>query len=609
MANQNNTKKVDASEKSLLHSLKKIPGFIKLIWQTHRVYATTTIILRLLKAIIPVIMLFIGKLIVDEVIGLSKLQTPNSTYILTLLLSEALLALFNELLSRIIAYADAMLGDLLANKTSILLMEHAAKLDMEQFENAEFYDKLEKARRQTMNRTVLMSQLFAQLQEILTLLSLTGGLVIFNPWLILILVISVIPSFVGETRFNSKSYALVTNYTPERRELDYLRLVASSDETAKEIKLSGISSFLINRFRDLSAKYFRENQSLAIHKAIWGSILSIAGTMGYYIAYGWIVLHAIQGIISIGSLTFLVGSFARMRQIMESILKRFADIAQGALYLEDYYSFFEIQPRIQNGNFQMPFPQPIKKGITLENVSFKYRGSETFVLKNINLHIHPGERIAFVGENGSGKTTLVKLISRLYEPTEGRILIDDIPLSEYNPKELHENIGVIFQDYVRYQFTAGLNIAAGDIHYQNDTNRIEASAKSSLADTVIEKLPEKYEQMIGRRFKNGIDLSGGQWQKIALGRVYMKNAQIVILDEPTASLDAQAEHEVFERFSELSRGKIAFIISHRFSTVRMADRIAVIQKGEISELGTHEQLIENKSLYHTLFTLQAKGYA
>jgi ATP-binding cassette subfamily B protein len=460
-----------------------------------------------------------------------------------------------------------------------------------------------------MNRTLLMSQLFAQIQELITLLSLTGALVIFNPWLILILIIGVIPSFIGETKFNSRSYALVTNFTPERRELDYLRLTASSDETAKEIKLSGISSFLIKRFKDLSEKYFNENKVLAIQKATWGTLLSIAGTIGYYGAYGWIALSAISGLISIGSLTFLAGSFARMRQIMEGILKRFADIAQGALYLEDYYSFFEIQPRIQDGNTWTPFPKPIKFGITLENVSFKYRGSEHFVLRNINLHIKPGERIAFVGENGSGKTTLVKLISRLYEPTEGQILLDGIPLNTYNPKELHENIGVIFQDYVRYQFTAGLNIAAGDIAFYDDFSRIKASAKNSLADQVIENLPEQYNQMIGRRFKNGIDLSGGQWQKIALGRVYMKDAQIVILDEPTASLDANAEHEVFERFSELSKGKIAFIISHRFSTVRMADRIAVIKNGEIIELGTHKQLIENQSLYYSLFTLQAKGYA
>lgn len=602
-------KKKDVTEKSLLTSLQKIPRFIKLIWQTHRIYALTTIILRFFKALIPLLMLYTGKLIVDEVIGLTSLQSPDSSYTFFLISLEALFALLNELLNRVIAFADAMLGDLLANKTSILLMEHASKLDLEQFENADFYDKLEKARRQTMNRTLLMSQLFAQIQELITLLSLTGALVIFNPWLILILVIGVIPSFIGETKFNSRSYALVTNFTPERRELDYLRLTASSDETAKEIKLSGISSFLIKRFKDLSEKYFNENKVLAIQKATWGTMLSIAGTIGYYGAYGWIALSAISGLISIGTLTFLAGSFARMRQIMEGILKRFADIAQGALYLEDYYSFFEIQPRIQEGNTWIPFPNPIKLGITLENVSFKYRGSEQFVLRNINLHIQPGERIAFVGENGSGKTTLVKLISRLYEPTEGQILLDGIPINKYNPKELHENIGVIFQDYVRYQFTAGLNIAAGDIAFYDDLTRIKASAKNSLADHVIENLPEQYNQMIGRRFKNGIDLSGGQWQKIALGRVYMKDAQIVILDEPTASLDANAEHEVFERFSELSKGKIAFIISHRFSTVRMADRIAVIKNGEIIELGTHKQLIENQSLYYSLFTLQAKGYA
>ena len=590
-------------------SLKHLPPFLKLIWHTHPAMTAANLALRILKSLMPLGLLLVGKLIVDEVIHLIDIgNTGNSNHLWWLVATEAALALTNELLNRLIALLDALLGDLFANSSSIRLMEHAAKLDIEQFEDATFYDKLERARRQTLNRTVLMTQVMSQFQDVISLISLAAGLIIFNPWLILLLVVSVIPAFLGETHFNERSYSLVHGFTPERRELDYLRLTAASDETAKEVKLFGLSGFLTDRFRVLSDRYYADNKRLSIQRAGWGTLLAAISTVGYYAAYVVILMTTIAGGLSIGDLTFLSGSFARMRGLMETLLSRFASISQGAMYLEDFYAFFKLEPKIRAGKKPLPFPHPIKDGFVFENVGFRYQNASGWALKNLNLHIRPGEKIALVGENGSGKTTLVKLIARLYDPSEGQILLDGHPLSDYDPEDLRKEIGVIFQDFVRFQLTAGLNIATGSIADKLDQSKIAHAASMSLADSVVETLPKGYDQVIGRRFAEGVDLSGGQWQKIALGRVYMCDAQVLILDEPTAALDARAEHEVFERFAGLSEGKTAFIISHRFSTVRMADRILVLQKGELIENGSHEELMHQAGHYSALFKLQAAGY-
>ncbi len=590
-------------------SLKHIPPFLKLIWQTSPSMTAANLALRIIKSLMPLALLLVGKLIVDEVIQLIAHDTLHDhSHLWFLVAIEASLALINELLNRLIALLDALLGDLFANTSSIRLMEHAAKLDIEQFEDATFYDKLERARRQTLNRTVLMTQVLSQFQDIISLISLSAGLIVFNPWLILLLLVSVIPAFLGETHFNERSYSLVHGFTPERRELDYLRLTAASDETAKEVKLFGLSGFLIDRFKLLSDKYYLDNKRLSIQRATWGTVLAAISTVGYYAAYVLILLSTIAGSLSIGSLTFLSGSFARMRGLMETLLSRFASISQGALYLEDFYDFFQLEPKIRTGENARPFPNPIREGFVFENVGFRYQNASSWALRNLNLQIRPGEKIALVGENGSGKTTLVKLIARLYDPVEGRILLDGHPLSEYNPDDLRKEIGVIFQDFVKFQLTAGLNIATGSIEDKHDQEKINHAANMSLADSVVSTLPKGYDQVIGRRFAEGVDLSGGQWQKIALGRVYMRDAQVLILDEPTAALDARAEHEVFERFASLSQGKTAFIISHRFSTVRMADRILVLEKGELIESGSHAELMEKEGHYAALFKLQAQGY-
>ncbi|RDC64384.1 ABC transporter ATP-binding protein [Adhaeribacter pallidiroseus] len=591
-------------------ALKNIPAFLRLIWQTNPALAAGNILLRLIRSAIPLATLYLAKLIIDEVIRIAQSPAEKDiSYLLTLVAIEFGLAILSDILNRGTALLDSLLGDLFANQTSVDLMKHAATLDMAQFEDSVFYDKLERARRQTLSRTILMSQVLGQMQDIITMGFLAVGLITFNPWLILLLLVAVIPAFLGESHFNERSYSLVHGWTPERRELDYLRLTGASDETAKEIKIFGLADFLISRFKELSDKFYADNKKLALKRAAWGSIFAAVGSVGYYGAYLYIIYQTINHQISIGQLTFLAGSFGRLRGLLEGILNRFSGIAEGALYLQDFFDFFQIKPYIENHPNARPFPKPIRQGFTFENVGFKYANSpDKWAIRHLNFTLAAGEKLALVGENGAGKTTLVKLLSRLYDPTEGRILLDGYDLREYNPEDLRKEIGVIFQDFVRFQMTASNNIAVGRIDEKENFARIQTSAAQSLADTVIQKLPGGYDQMIGRRFAKGVDLSGGEWQKMALGRAYMRDAQLLILDEPTAALDARAEHEVFQRFAELTHGKTAVLISHRFSTVRMADRILVIENGQLIEIGSHAELLAQNGRYAELFRLQAKGY-
>ncbi|MGK7397043.1 MAG: ABC transporter ATP-binding protein [Candidatus Cyclobacteriaceae bacterium M3_2C_046] len=591
-----------------LRAFKNFPRFFKLIWQTNQWMTLGNAFLRLLKSAIPVLMLYLGKLIVDEVVELTRQTTPDLSWLFTLIAIEFGLAIFSDLLNRGINLLDGLLGDLFANNSSVKLMEHAARLDLYHFEDSEFYDKLERARRQTVGRTVLMSQVLGQIQDLITMMFLAAGLIVFNPWLILLLIIAILPSFLGETHFNERNYSLVRGWTPERRELDYLRYTGASDETAKEVKLFGLSGFLVDRFRGLADKYYLANKKLAVKRAGWGVLFSAIGSAGYYAAYIFIAVQTVQGQISIGDLTFLSGSFLRLRNLLENMLTRFSSMAESMLYLQDFFEFFDIEPKIRSTGNNIIFPQPIQEGFMFENVSFKYENSSIWAVKDLSFKLQKGEKLALVGENGAGKTTLVKLLSRLYDPTEGRILLDGKDLKDYDPDDLRKQIGIIFQDFVKFQLKASENIAVGRIEEREDLVKIKDSANLSMADLVIEQLPLKYDQMIGRRFNQGVDLSGGQWQKIALGRAYMRNAQLLILDEPTAALDARAEHEVFQRFAQLTRGKTAVLISHRFSTVRMADRILVLENGGVREIGSHKQLLEKNGKYAELFRLQAKGY-
>lgn len=589
-------------------ALGNLPAFLKEVYQTSPSLAISNTFLRLLRSAIPISILYIGKLIIDEVIVLNASKGSDLQPLYILIAVEFGLMIISDLLARGIALTDSLLGDLFANRTSIKLMQHAASLDLPQFEDATFYDKLERARQQTNGRTVLLSQILAQGQDFITMGLLLVGLIAFNPWLIALLLVSVIPSFIGELHFNAKSYSLQRGWTPQRRELDYYRFIGASDETAKEVKLFGLSAFIIERFRNLSDRYFKENKKLSIEKAAWGSLLVAIGTLGYFGAYSIIIIETVNGAVTIGSLTFLAGSFRQLKSLLESILGRFTSISQGALYLKDLFEFYEIKPQIISPQISKTFPSPIKEGFRFENVGFKYPNSDKWANRNLNFELKVGEKLALVGENGSGKTTLVKLLARLYDPDEGRILLDGVDLKLYNIVELREHIGVIFQDFQKFNFTAGDNIAVGDITSREESKELQRAAEQSLADNVIEKLPLKYDQPLGRKFAKGIELSGGEWQKVALARAYLREADVLILDEPTAALDARAEYEVFRRFAELTKGKTAILISHRFSTVRMADRILVLDKGQLLEIGTHEELLAKDGRYAELFYLQAEGY-
>ena len=591
-----------------LSALQNLPPFFQLVWNTNKPLTVGNIFFRLVKSGIPLLMLYVGKEIIDQVIELVSHRQESHQYLWTLVGIELGLTIVSDLLNRCISLFDSLLGDLVANKTSVDLVHHAAKLDLYQFENPIFYDKLERARRQTSGRTVLLSQIFSQVQDVITLFSLAAGLVIFNPWLILILVIAVIPSFLGETHFNERTYSLTRSWTPERRELDYVRYLGSSAETAKEVKVFGLENYLANRFKTLSEAYFLANKKIAISRAGWGFLLSALGTFAYYAAFIFILIQTLGAVITIGTMTFLSGSFQRMHGMLQSIMSRFSGIAENALYLQDLFDFFEIQPTILANDTGKTIPRPILKGITFENVGFKYPDNDFWAIRNLSFSISPGEKLALVGENGAGKTTLVKLIACLYKPTEGRILIDGVDLLDYQLADLRANIGIIFQDYIRYEMTVSDNIAVGDISHLHDETAIENAANMSMAHEVVSQLPNKFQQVLGKRFKDGTELSGGQWQKIALARAYMRDAQLIVLDEPTSALDARAEHEVFKRFTSLIEGKMAVLISHRFSTVRMADRILFLEKGRMIEYGSHEDLLDLNGKYAELFQLQAQGY-
>jgi ATP-binding cassette, subfamily B, bacterial len=598
----------DPTLKDRFSALKNLPRFFGLVWQTSRFLTISTALIRLIRSAIPVSVLYVGKLIIDQVIHLSNDQTASHIYLWELVAIELGLAILSDALGRLTTLIDSLLGDLFANHTSVKIMEHAATLDLEQFEDSLFYDKLERARQQTIGRTILLSQVLGQVQDLITMSFLAAGLAVFNPWLILLLFIAVLPAFLGESYFNDKNYSLSRRQTPERRELDYIRYIGASDETAKEVKLFNLSGFLIDRFKSLSTKFYIDNRKLAIKRSGWGTLFSLIGTLGYYGAYVYMISKTVQGKISVGDLTFLAGSFRQLRALLDGVLGRFTAVSQGAIYLKDFFDFFDIQPAIHPTPNARPFPNPIQQGFVFENVGFKYHNSDRFANRHLNFTLAAGEKLALVGENGAGKTTLVKLLARLYDPSEGRILLDGYDLREYDLAALRKNVGVIFQDYIRYQMTAAQNIAVGNIEEVQNRELVERSAQKSMADAMIQRLAGKYDQALGRRFNQGVELSGGEWQKIALARAYMKDAQLLILDEPTSALDARAEYEVFQRFAELTKGKTAVLISHRFSTVRMADRILVLDKGELLEIGSHEELLVKGRRYAELFKLQAMGY-
>jgi ATP-binding cassette subfamily B protein len=564
------------------------------------------IVLRLVRALLPVATLYVGALIIDAVV--KGIPSGDFGTIWRLLALEFGLAVLSDILGRGVSLLDSLLGERFSIATSLRLMQHAATLDLEDFEDSEVQDRLERARQQASGRTGLMSQLFNQAQDVVTIVSFGASLVVYAPWLLALMAIALVPAFIGEVHFNAQSYWMNYTRAPERRESDYVRQTAASVETAKEVKIFGLNGFLMARYEALATSFFKANRKIALRRAGWGSLLTAIGTSAYYGAYAYIVWRTLHGEFSIGTLTFLAGSFRRLSTLLENFLSGFSTVAGQALYLDDLFSFFEIEPEITSPPNPRPFPNPIREGFTFEDVGFRYPGAEHWAVRHLSFTLRAGEVLALVGENGAGKTTLVKLVTRLYDPDEGRILLDGHDLREYDLFELRANIGVIFQDFVRFHMTAAENIAVGRIEARDDRERIVHAAEQSGADELIQKLPGGYDQVIGKRWKTGTDLSGGEWQKIAIARAYMRDAQVLVLDEPTAALDARAEYEVFKRFKELSAGKMALLISHRFSSVRMADRIVVLGEGLLEAIGTHEELLAQGGRYKELFELQAAGY-
>jgi ATP-binding cassette, subfamily B, bacterial len=597
-----------ASWRDRLRALSNLPPLLKMVWETSPVLVCVSLAARLLWALVPLGMLWVGKLIIDLVAAAVMTKTPPPDTLWWLLALELALAIAGDLLMRGGGLAESLLGDKFTFQVGVRLMRHAATLDLASFEDPVFYDKLERARRQSTARLGMLSQLGSMLQASLTLLAVSAVIVAFSWWFLPILVAALLPVFWGETRFAMLSYSLLYRWTPERRQIDYLRFLGASIGTAKEVKLFGLGSFLIDRTRDLFQKFYDENRRLAIRKALTGGALNVLPLAGYYGAYALIVYRTATGKLSLGDLTFLSGAFLRSRSALESVFNTLSNVSEQALFVQDLFEFFSSKPSIESGVPSIPAPRPIRTGFEFQNVSFAYPNSDKPVLENVNFRLEPSQKIALIGENGAGKTTLIKLITRLYDPTAGRILLDGRDLSDYDPLDLRKEIGVIFQDYVKYDFLARENIGVGRIADLADHSRVVDAAEKSLASGVIAGLTQGYEHMLGRRFEGGADLSMGQWQKIALARAYMRDAQLLILDEPTSSLDARAEYEVFQRFAELTAGKMAILISHRFSTVRMADDILVLAQGRIVEHGTHAQLVAQGGRYAELFELQAAGY-
>ena len=591
-----------------LVALRLIPRFLLLVQETHRGYAAGIVSLRVLLAFRPAVQLYIGKLIIDAVLANVGAESPDWGLIFVYVAFELAVALVGDIMQRSVNLLESLLGDLFSNRLSVQIMEHAGAMDLERFEDPEFYDSLERARRQTVGRIGLLSMVLTMGQNLITLASLMAILVTYNVWLLVLLVVAVLPSFIGETHFAGLSYSLLFRWTPERRELDYLRYVATSDQTAKEVKLFGLSDFFTKRYEALADQYYDANKELATRRAAAGGLLTGLSTIAYYVANGFVIIDTVLGRHTLGDLTMLVGSFQRSRSLIMSVLLRSADVYEQSLFLRDLFTFLETKPLASSKPGAPPVPRPIASGFELKDVGFRYPGSEAWALRGVSLSLAPGERIALVGENGAGKTTLVKLLARLYDPSEGEILLDGRDLREYDVETLRRAIGVIFQDFVRYDMLLRENIAVGCIDALDDMPRIEEAAERSLANQVAEMLDDGFDHMLGRRFEGGANLSGGEWQKVGLARAYMRDAQILILDEPTAALDARAEFEVFQRFTELTRDKMAVLISHRFSTVRMADRIVVLEDGHVTEDGTHEELLELGGCYAELFTLQAAGY-
>jgi len=590
-----------------LRALRHIPMLLRLAWECGRWVVSAALACRLTGALLPVAMLGVAKRILDAV------QIRFTSGVLRddfwwLVAAECALAVTGAVLARLGGFFDALIADRFARHVSVRVMAHAASLDLATYENPLFHDVLDRARVQATDRIAMVQAFGSLIQQTVTVVTLSAGIVYFSPWLLVVLVAAVVPTFVGESHYAFLGYELGLRQTPTRRALDYLRVLGSSKESAKELKLFGLAPFVMREYTRMSDDIYGQNVALARRRLWAGALLSAFSTGSYYAAYAYVIYRTVNGDLSWGSLQFLAGAIGGASGGIQGLFGTFGSIADQSLFLTDLAAFFAVRPTVQSRADGVPAPRPMRDGVVFDNVSFAYPGAPRLVIDGLHLRIGVGERIALVGGNGEGKTTLVKLLTRLYDPTRGRILLDGVDLRDYRLDDLHREFGVIFQDFMRYDMTARQNIAVGRIDDMPAPAAIELAARQSLAHGVIGRLPLGYEQLLGRRFDGGVDLSGGEWQKVALARAYLRDAQLLVLDEPTASLDAHAEFEVFQRFSELTAGKTALLISHRFSTVRMADRIVVLRDGRMAEQGTHAHLVAHGGGYAEMFELQASSY-
>jgi ATP-binding cassette subfamily B protein len=593
--------------KDRLNALRNTLPIFRMVWEASPRIVVANVSVRLIVSLLPLAMLAVTKVIIDSIYRYTANHTALPAYFWWLVVIEFALACVSTILVRVTDYCDTVLADKYAKYVSVRIMQHASRLDLTTYEDPTFQDKLERARVQGTDRVLMIQAAGRLIQQVVTTASLAFSICLFSPWLLLALIVCVVPAFLGETHFAFLGYSLSFVQTPARREMEYLRVLGGSKESAKELKLFGIGPYLVERFTNLAMRLHGETARLARKRLFVGSLLTLLGTLGYYGTYAYVIYQTVAGVLTIGMLTFLAGAIAGASSNIQLVFSTFSTIADQALFVGDLLDFFAVKPVVSSKPGAIRVPRPVRLGFEFRNVSFAYPNGRE-VLSGVSFKLSPGERIALVGENGQGKTTIVKLLTRLYDPTAGQILLDGKDLRDYDLDDLWSEIGVIFQDFMRYDLTASENIAMGRIEERDNIFRIRAAAQKSLAEDVIRKLPNGYVQQLGTRFDGGTDLSGGEWQKLALARAYLREAQVLVLDEPTASLDARSEHEVFERFAELTRGKMAMLISHRFSTVRMADRIFVLQGGRIAEEGPHDQLMQSGGRYAEMFEMQAASY-
>jgi len=597
---------------SLKQAAANIPAAFRLVWDAHHGATIVMALLTLGGALIPAAQAWVGKLIIDSVVASINGQVAPQAGLLVVLpylTIEFLLILGQSGIAQARSLAEHVLHARLNYSLNTRIIRKALALDLTHFENADFYDKLQNARREADWRALqIMNNGFYIVQNVITLISFGAILLTFNIWLTLILFGATIPAFIAQSKYAQLNFRLLSWRAPEARKLNYLEYLLTVDSSVKEVKLFGLGEPLLGRYADLFWKFMREDQALAQKRSVASFGWGLLATLSYYFAYAWIIFETIGGVITLGAMTMYLSIFRSSQNVFQTLFFGLSDLYENALFMSNLFAFLELEPQMPVTANPIALPRPIVHGVEFRHVSFKYPDREAYALRDVSLTIKPGEKIALVGANGAGKTTFVKLLTRLYDPSEGQVLIDGIDLREVDPNELQKRIGVIFQDFVKYHLPVRENIGFGQIDELDNEPRIVDSAMRAGADATIRDLPQGYDTMLGKWFERGNDLSGGEWQKVALARAFMREAEVLVLDEPTAALDAMNEYAIFQRFRELTDNKIALLISHRFSTVRMADRIVVLDGGRIIETGTHVELLALGGEYAKLFTIQAEGY-